>query len=626
MNPPVPANAVNPEEHHPSPDYAVIDETEPAHSDQMKAKLKELGDYPYEKRDNLEFTVAHFKEQYYIKSLKALFRGTWLNGQPNGKGIFNYPDGSQYQGYVSEGLPNQKGRKIFANGDYYTGEFVNGIFEGNGEYHQLRVGNTGGVKLVGNFKNGLLNGEGKEQWPNNVSYNGQFKNGKKHGKGRLDYPVEKKKKKKLKGDNIESEGQEEEKIKEEYYEGIFENGEFNGKGIYVWSDGRRFVGRFKNGKMHGKGVFVWKDERKYEGFYFEDMKHGLGEYSWPDGRKWKGGWKNGLQHGRGVLLKKAGEEPAIIEVVKERGVWVNGKKTLSLKPSDEDWPAGVDEVDMNIFPYEADVDEEDIKSPEDVGKALFGKVGDLLGQAGNLITNTLGVGSGLPMNMDDYLKEYKKSNVVVNSNKDSNKNSPRGSMNGKIRDPKDNLFIKKTEDNNEANNNVNLKSKVSQERSAIRQEFTDKSDVIIGQNDKKDQYNMKQNAPFEMKNDAFTSEENNRILSLGEKKESNKNAFGGQNNKKSIQENKFEEKKPEVDQELMNFQKDLANEMFPGKATYNNSKKSIENSDSRSQNSFDNRKSQNKFGEEQQMGNPKIPSQNNMKKESKEGAGLIQFD
>ena len=59
-----------------------------------------------------------------------------------------------------------------------------------------------------------------------ISYNGQFKQGKKHGKGKLEYPVaEKKNKKKVIGEAIE------EKTKEEYYEGMFEDGEFNGKGV-----------------------------------------------------------------------------------------------------------------------------------------------------------------------------------------------------------------------------------------------------------------------------------------------------------------------------------------------------------------------------------------------------------
>lgn len=36
--------------------------------------------------------------------------------------------------------------------------------------------------------------------------------------------------------------------------------------------------------MNGRGIYLWKDGRKYEGFYLNDKKHGYGIYIWPDGR------------------------------------------------------------------------------------------------------------------------------------------------------------------------------------------------------------------------------------------------------------------------------------------------------------------------------------------------------
>jgi hypothetical protein len=45
------------------------------------------------------------------------------------------------------------------------------------------------------------------------------------------------------------------------------------KGIYNWSDGRRYEGEWLDNNMHGKGVYTWKDGRKYEGEYFNDKKH-----------------------------------------------------------------------------------------------------------------------------------------------------------------------------------------------------------------------------------------------------------------------------------------------------------------------------------------------------------------
>lgn len=45
--------------------------------------------------------------------------------------------------------------------------------------------------------------------------------------------------------------------------------------------------------MHGKGVFTWSDGRRYEGEYIEDKKQGHGVFFWPDGRKYIGDWYNG---------------------------------------------------------------------------------------------------------------------------------------------------------------------------------------------------------------------------------------------------------------------------------------------------------------------------------------------
>jgi len=40
--------------------------------------------------------------------------------------------------------------------------------------------------------------------------------------------------------------------------------------------------------MHGKGVFSWTDGRKYTGEYVKDYKEGFGIYEWPNGRKYEG--------------------------------------------------------------------------------------------------------------------------------------------------------------------------------------------------------------------------------------------------------------------------------------------------------------------------------------------------
>jgi len=35
--------------------------------------------------------------------------------------------------------------------------------------------------------------------------------------------------------------------------------------------------------MEGRGLFTWSDGRKYDGEYKDDKKHGYGVFEWPDG-------------------------------------------------------------------------------------------------------------------------------------------------------------------------------------------------------------------------------------------------------------------------------------------------------------------------------------------------------
>ncbi len=45
--------------------------------------------------------------------------------------------------------------------------------------------------------------------------------------------------------------------------------------------------------MEGSGIFVWPDGRQYVGDYIDDKKEGNGTFYWPDGRKYEGQWANG---------------------------------------------------------------------------------------------------------------------------------------------------------------------------------------------------------------------------------------------------------------------------------------------------------------------------------------------
>lgn len=77
--------------------------------------------------------------------------------------------------------------------------------------------------------------------------------------------------------------------------------------------------------MNGRGVFRWPDGKKYVGYYKEDRKNGYGvltryslptNHTRPDGSQYKGGWTDGVLGGEGVLGNASG-----LEV---RGTFKNG--------------------------------------------------------------------------------------------------------------------------------------------------------------------------------------------------------------------------------------------------------------------------------------------------------------
>ena len=46
--------------------------------------------------------------------------------------------------------------------------------------------------------------------------------------------------------------------------------------------------------MHGVGIAKFPDGSIYEGAYINDKREGKGVYIWSDGKKYEGQWKKGL--------------------------------------------------------------------------------------------------------------------------------------------------------------------------------------------------------------------------------------------------------------------------------------------------------------------------------------------
>jgi hypothetical protein len=124
----------------------------------------------------------------------------------------------------STNLPNQM---------HYTGEWKNGKPEGFGVL--LDMTNSG--MYIGQFANGLFNGDGEYKWADDGTYKGQWKNGLREGKG-----------------------------------------------THTWADGGRYSGLWKGGFQDGHGTHTWADGSTYVGEYKRNQRNGVGTFKSADGK------------------------------------------------------------------------------------------------------------------------------------------------------------------------------------------------------------------------------------------------------------------------------------------------------------------------------------------------------
>jgi len=140
-----------------------------------------------------------------------------------------------------------------------------------------------GAKHVGNWKDGIRNGQGTYTWLG-AKYVGQWKDDKYNGQGTHTWPS----------------GQE--------YVGQFKNGIRNGQGTMTFEDGREYVGNWSGGVMTGQGTHTWPSGHKYVGQWSKNVRTGEGTHTWPSGEKYVGQWSNGVRTGQGTMTYADGRK------------------------------------------------------------------------------------------------------------------------------------------------------------------------------------------------------------------------------------------------------------------------------------------------------------------------------
>ena len=79
------------------------------------------------------------------------------------------------------------------------------------------------------------------------------------------------------------------------YEGEFQDGKIQGKGIMTFPEGQRYEGDFVNEKFEGSGMYTWPNGNRYEGQFANGKFEGRGIYTWANGERYEGDFVNGEQ-------------------------------------------------------------------------------------------------------------------------------------------------------------------------------------------------------------------------------------------------------------------------------------------------------------------------------------------
>ena len=175
------------------------------------------------------------------------------------RATLNYLDGRTYKGAIKSAeqqIPHGHGYMYLSANDinFESRTFGKKLTDNPWDY-------------VGEFKEGVFDGQGEFECKGSYSYKGQWKKSHFHGKGKLVLEQSK-----------------------EVYEGEFKNSKKNGYGVLVITDQFRTEGQWKNDQLHGKGKITYlkdiQDQEKgtiIKGNYKNGNLNGLAEITYPDG-------------------------------------------------------------------------------------------------------------------------------------------------------------------------------------------------------------------------------------------------------------------------------------------------------------------------------------------------------
>ncbi|KAL8274599.1 hypothetical protein Esti_001502 [Eimeria stiedai] len=184
--------------------------------------------------------LRHGRGTYTSADRRFVYEGEWHQGTPNGWGVLDCSDGTQYRGEWVGGRRHGFGVQTSSNGSRYEGQWVEGKQEGQG----VMLWNEPAVHYVGEWRGGTQAGWGRQTW--------------------LEHPAA------VRGTAC-SVGR---NLQQNRYEGFFKEGRREGVGAFSYSNGARYEGAWVANKKHGLGKYKSESGSLYEGIFIQDRMAG----------------------------------------------------------------------------------------------------------------------------------------------------------------------------------------------------------------------------------------------------------------------------------------------------------------------------------------------------------------
>lgn len=271
------------------------------------------------------------------------YNGDWEGGFREGSGIYYFSNGNVYTGSFKKNRFVGQGSMTFVSGNKYTGSWENDQPHGMGVYTFI-----GGDRYEGSFKYGKFEGVGTMFYKNGEKYIGEWSNNVRNGRGKM-YRVDNKV---IEGvwangvmtnsvDNSASTSYSS-TVDTEGLQDCNKNYCREGKGVYLYGDGSKWVGEFKDGTPEGSGTCYYVNGDKYVGKFEKHAPNGEGVMYYKNGRILSAIWEYGRPVGEIPSNSKVNETPVDIDKDSEVKIWsvvvgVGRYSTMPvLKYSDDD--------------------------------------------------------------------------------------------------------------------------------------------------------------------------------------------------------------------------------------------------------------------------------------------------